>query len=259
MKNNLAFVEAGEGLPIILLHGFCESKEIWEPIISDIAEAGRVIAIDLPGFGNNQPLKAPVTIPQMAEEVYQLLQYLNLDGGVIVGHSMGGYVALALAEKYPAIIKGLSLFHSTSFPDTAEKMGNRNKTVEFLENNGIAPFIDNFVPSLFSEENQQVLKYKIAQVKNLGNKTPLTTAIEATKAMRDRKDRSYILKNAKFPIMFFAGRKDQAVPIESVIEQCQITEAPLTLHSHPQTAHMGMYECPGDSVAMITGFVRSID
>ncbi|MDW8296538.1 MAG: alpha/beta hydrolase, partial [Raineya sp.] len=112
---SLAYIEQGTGKNVVLLHGFCESKEIWKDFLPELAKNFRTIAVDIGGFGESANLlPQPCTMETLAEQVFALLKELQISQAAFVGHSMGGYVALALAEKHPEIIEKLCLFHSTA-------------------------------------------------------------------------------------------------------------------------------------------------
>ena len=256
----LSFTSSEKKLPVVvLLHGFCESKKIWDHFIPVLADIAHLVVPDLPGFGENKALEEPVTIEKMADEVYRLLLDLQLDeGGILVGHSLGGYVSLAFAEQCPHWVKGLCLFHSTALPDTEEKKKNRNKTIKFLEQNGVPAFTENFIPSLFYEKNRKSLQPAIKKAMQIANQTPVSTTIEVTKALRDRKDRTHVLKNASYPFMFIAGKEDQAVPFETLKDQFWLPKGPVTLQVFPETAHMGMFEREKETLEGLKGFIRSV-
>jgi pimeloyl-ACP methyl ester carboxylesterase len=256
----LSFTASEKKLPVVvLLHGFCESKAIWEHFIPALSDLAHLVIPDLPGFGENKALEEPITMEKMADDVYRLLLDLQLDeGGILVGHSMGGYVSLAFAEQCPHWVKGLCLFHSTALPDTEEKKKTRNKTIEFLERNGLPAFTENFIPSLFYEKNRQVIQPAIEKAMQMANQTPASTAIEATKAMRDRKDRTHVLKNASYSVMFIAGKEDQAVPFDTLKEQFWLPKGSVTLQVIPETAHMGMFEREKETLEALKGFIRSV-
>lgn len=254
--SRLAYTEKGKGVPVVLLHGFCERKEVWNDTISCLSKAARVIAPDLPGFGDNPALSSAVSIDAMAEHVYGFLQDMEIKEGILVGHSLGGYVSLALAEKYPEWIQGLCLFHSTALADTEEKKEKRNKTIISLENNGIEVYAGSFIRGLFYEPDNPELKEVIDALSEDVAGTPLSTAIEATKAMRDRPDRTNVLKNADYPVFFIAGREDSAVPLATLQEQIFMPEGTVYFQALACTAHMGMFENKKETLEMLSNFVK---
>lgn len=253
-----AHIDQGEGMPVVLIHGFCESKAIWNGFIPTLAQKYRVIALDLPGFGDNEPLTHALTIGDMSEAVYQLLSHLGVDHSVMIGHSLGGYVSLGYGEKFPQRLRGLGLFHSTAYSDTAEKKQGRNKTISFIENYGIEEFVEEFVTPLFYEGRKKELKDEIRQVIEIGKRVPKSTVIETIKAMRDRKDRSKVLERASFPVLYIIGRNDSAVSITSSLQQLGLAPD-TTAHVMNNTGHMGMLERPAETLRMLMQFLESVE
>jgi pimeloyl-ACP methyl ester carboxylesterase len=254
MSKLLSYTAQGNGEAVVLVHGFCESKALWTGFIPVLAQQYHVIALDLGGFGDSDDaLPKPVRVETLAEQINELLLHLGIDTAVLIGHSLGGYVSLAFAEKYPAKLRGLGLFHSTALPDSDEKKKTRNNVVEFVEKNGVEVFIDSFVEPLFYNKRHDELRASIYQIKQIARKTPEKTVIEVTKAMRDRPDRTAVLTAADYPVLFVIGREDGAVPFESYMQQ--IALAPDTLvHILPETGHMGMYERKPETLAIVQYF-----
>lgn len=254
----LHHIQRGAGQPVVLLHGFCENLHIWDPVIDKLADSAHVIAIDLPGSGSNAALSGPISIEEMATQVYQTLHELGMVSGVLVGHSMGGYVSLAMAEKYPQWMQGLCLFHSTAFADSADKKEKRDKSFQFIHQYGIEEFNNSLVPSLFSTSQRDTLRDTIEKVKTLTNQTPVSTAMETVLAMKNRPDRTSVLRQANYPVMFITGREDEVVPLEDVQKQCWLPPGLVSMHVLPQVGHMGMYEQPQSTMAMLEALVRSV-
>src|SRR5258708_28717038 len=132
--SSLFFREEGSGPPLVFLHGFCETHEIWREFIKPISAQFRIITPDLPGFGKSKKLPDPFTIDQVGNAVGMWLIENQILTSIVIGHSMGGYVALSLAAQHPQLLQGLGLFHSNVFADTNEKKENRNKVIEFVRN-----------------------------------------------------------------------------------------------------------------------------
>lgn len=258
MENKLAYINQGSGIPLLLLHGFCERKEIWNHCISALSKEARVIAIDMPGFGGNLAISGDISIDSVAEEISDFLKEMDIPEAVMVGHSLGGYVTLALAERYPQLCKGLCLFHSTAKADSEEKKTNRDKAALFLEKNGTEPFAQNFVPSLFAPVNHQKLALQIATVKQMVVQTHDKTAVAYTEAMRDRPERLHVLRKAEFPCMFIAGKEDQAVPYDDLQQQSKLPTGSSEFVSLENCGHMGMYEQEKKSLDALISFVKIV-
>src|SRR5688572_19099889 len=170
---------------IVFLHGFCESKALWTDLISKLPEKFHCVALDLPGFGANLEPVADFSMEAMAETVHAELKKLHIKKCILVGHSLGGYVSLAFAEKYPKMLQGLCLFHSSALPDTEEKKEARKKTIDFVKKHGVVTFIQSFVEPLFAPENRVKCKKDIQKLITIGQATPQETVIGVLRAMRD--------------------------------------------------------------------------
>lgn len=240
--SELTYYEKGEGYPIVLLHGFCETKGVWDTMVPYLENNYRVIVPDLTGFGENKELEKPISIDEMAVDVQKLLQKLQISRACLIGHSLGGYVSLAFAEQFPEMVGGLSLFHSSAYPDSEEKKANRMRTIESLGTYGIPSFIRTFIPGLFTSQGKQDCREDINKLIEEGYQTPLNTAIEVTKAMQKRPDRTSVLKKADYPVLIFAGVEDKAAPLSDLQKQAALPKSWMQFYALPNTAHMGMFE-----------------
>ncbi len=252
----IAYSDQGHGSPILFIHGFCETKELWTDFERTLSETNRILSVDLPGFGESERLiEEGMTIEDLAESVLELLTSLQIAEIVIIGHSLGGYVALAMIEKQPSICRGLGMFHSTAFADTEEKKNNRDKTLDFIKRRGVKSFIIAFVPSLFFPDNRERLNSEIASLQEIAMKTSEYTVHQITLAMRNRKDRTHVLESFSAPVLYIIGKDDLAVPL--AMSEKQMDLAPnsrgLILEN---TGHMGMYERSETTLNAIQRFVK---
>jgi pimeloyl-ACP methyl ester carboxylesterase len=253
---NLAYLEQGTGEAIILIHGFCESKAIWQAMMPELSKQYRVIALDLGGFGESSELLPEIpSIMSLADQVNELLLSLQIDKCVMIGHSLGGYVSLAFGDKYTEKLQGLGLFHSTALADSDEKRKTRNNVIEFVEKNGVEPYINNFVEPLFYSGRKAEMQSSIGFVKNIALQTSSKALIETVKAMRDRKNRTNVLAKVDCPVMFIIGREDTSVVFESYADQI-VLPLEASIHIINRCGHMGMFEFPKETLAMMKHFVR---
>jgi len=249
----IEYSDKGNGFPIVLLHGFCESKEIWKESERELSKKYRVICPDLPGFGETRAELIEVTMEYFAQKIKKLLDGLKISKCILIGHSLGGYVALAFAEKYENYLAGFGLFHSTAFADTEEKKESRNKTIEFIEKYGVNVFAESFVPPLFSLKSKEKFKHEISELIKMATTSSLEGVVETTKAMRDRIDRTYVLRQSAVPVLFIAGKLDGAVPIEKTMEQCSLPKQSI-VYIIDGVGHMGMVEANVQTTKMIKTF-----
>ena len=211
----LSYSDTGQGDVVVLLHGFCESRALWNDFENFLSQKYRVICPDLPGYGESRLEVSHVSMDYFAEEVKELLDTLSIDKFTMIGHSLGGYVTLAFAEKHPEQLKGMGLFHSSAYADTEQKKENRNKTIKFIEENGVDNFASSLIPPLFDHSTREKHGYEINSLIKIARNTDPLAVIETCKAMRDRPDRTSVLEGIQVPVMFIIGKEDGAVPFES--------------------------------------------
>jgi pimeloyl-ACP methyl ester carboxylesterase len=251
--SKISYTDSGFGPVIVFVHGFCETKEVWSAFINSLHSNFRVICVDLPGYGDS-PLHAPLSMESMADSIFDLLQLLGIQKVIIIGHSMGGYVSLAFADRHSAMVAGLGLFHSTTYADSDEKKLQRNKTIKYLEEHGVEAFIKPFVPPLFAAPNRKRCEKAINFLIEIGLKTPEATIIACAEAMRDRPDRSHVLANSMFPVLFIIGKNDHTTKAEDAFIQAQLPYQ-CYMQMLGDTAHQGMFEREEETLKMIHAFV----
>lgn len=249
---SLTFIEKGSGFPLVLLHGYCENKSIWSSMMEDLSQKFKVIAIDLPGFGENKAVNE-ISIESAAHQVKDTLDLLKIPQCVMIGHSLGGYVTLAFAENYPSMLKGMGMFHSSAFADTEEKKQARNKTADFIKKNGMKLFASSFVEPLFFPARRKHLAEEIENTKEQVAACFGETVMAYAYAMRDRKERIAVLKEVGFPVLFIIGKGDMAVPLEASLDQCYLPRESVVQFLE-DTAHMGMIERPNETSKIIQLF-----
>ena len=247
----------GDGPPLILIHGFCETQAIWKPLKNKLALTNKVYTIDLPGFGKSPLPARPFSISDVADLGNDWLAQQQFDEVFIIGHSLGGYVTLALAEHHPERLKAFGLLHSTALADDDEKKDSRNKTVEFVKKRGVQVFAESFVSQLFYLKNRQRLEKEIDEVTQIAASTSQETLISYMEAMRDRPDRTHVLHQFDNPILFIAGDQDTSVPIEKSRAQFGFIANP-TIEVLAEVGHMGMYEATQETFKIISRFVTTL-
>jgi pimeloyl-ACP methyl ester carboxylesterase len=249
--DTINYREQGSGSTVILIHGFPMNQQVWNDFSEKLSDSIKIVTLDLPGFGKSAGLADGFSLEDIAGMVLDWIREKRYDKPVIVGHSMGGYIALAMADHDSDAISGICLFHSSALPDSPEKKQSRNKVLEFIENQGVEAFTSNFVGQLYADAQHS----SIPKVKNIAVQSPKETVVGYTKAMRDRKDRTDLLRTFPKPILFLAGEKDQLIPSDSILEQsalCRHGEAVIL----PEVGHMGMFESVGPCAKKISNFVE---
>lgn len=246
-------------MTIVLLHGFCEDHNVWKDLLSLYKQKDLVKCIDLPGFGDNSIYyKQAETTVLMADFVNDEIMKLNLPEGekiILIGHSLGGYVTLAFAQKYPKLLAGVGLFHSSATPDSEERKANRMKTIEFVKANGAEAYHRVLMPGLFKDNTDpKVIESAIAMAKTAKEEG----IIAALLAMRNRQDRLDVLETFEKPILFIAGEKDSLIPKNIILDQAALCKTAM-VEVLTDSAHMGMIEEPKMSAEILEKFVSLIN
>lgn len=252
----IKYQEYGQGKTIVFLHGFLESSAIWDDFAQELSAEYRIFTIDLPGHGGSGMLAEEHSMELMAEEVKNILEIEDVSKILLIGHSMGGYVSLAFAEKYPEMLKGLVLFHSQAAADSEETKKNRDRMIEVVENDKLM-FIKNFIPDLFAAENKKLLNKEIDVLIDTALKTPKEGIIAAIKGMKNRKDRTHVIKSPKFPVMFIAGKEDARIPIDLILEQVDNSEKAVVM-IFEGCGHMGYLEARDETLEVIYDFASTV-
>jgi pimeloyl-ACP methyl ester carboxylesterase len=252
---SLFYEDKGVGQTVVLLHGFCGSHAYWKYVMDGLTTYYRVIAIDLRGHGHSAVSEEPFTIDDMAEDVKLLMDKLEIERATIIGHSLGGYIALSFAERYDNLLEGIGLIHSTSYPDSEEGKIGRDKAKENIQQNGIEGFIDELAKKLFAPQNMEHFKGEVEFTKTIGRSTKIHGAIGALEAMKNREDKTQFLKGYNKPVLLLAGQKDQIIPPENtfVSEGDHVTQILLE-----NSGHMGMLEEPKAFIDALNTFLTDI-
>jgi len=214
----LNFEKKGNGKEtLVLLHGFMENLSIWSDLETRLSEDFTLLKIDLPGHGKSDILAEVHTMELMTEEVKKVVDHENLTKIHLLGHSMGGYTALAFAEKFPENLKSLTLFFSTYFADDEEKKEQRIKSYRIIKD-AFAHYVRAGIPNLFNQNERDVLEGKIETALEIALSTNNLGALACVKGMVARTDKMHILENLEAKILILAGKHDNAVKTENTIK-----------------------------------------
>jgi pimeloyl-ACP methyl ester carboxylesterase len=251
-KAEIRYSDKGKGRVVVLLHGFLESLDIWDDFSDKLSKTFRVISIDLPGHGLTPCLGYVHSMELAAECVKSVLDSLNLRRYVVVGHSMGGYVALAFAEQFPEHVAGLCLFHSTAMPDSEEKKKDRDRVAEIVKKDH-KQFVSDLIPKLFAAENVPLLKKEVTKAVQLALATPKEGIVAALKGMKERPSRELVLKNSKYPVLFIIGKKDVLLAWDNLLLLTSLPKKSYNLVLE-HAGHMGFYEAPEETFRAVKKF-----
>lgn len=236
---------------VIFLHGFGEDATVWTDFLKLLPKEHTYFCPDYASITNIE------SIDGYADWLKTYTNENTIAESIIIGHSMGGYIALAYAEKFSNEVLGLGLFHSSAYADNEERKEIRLKTTRVIDKQGTAKFIKGFYPNMFTEEfkekNVDFIEKQIGRYSYF----PKEALMNAQIVMRMREDKTKVLKDADYPIMILAGEKDTFVPKTAALEQIDLLKNNQSAVLDG-VAHAGMFENPIESAKVVTAFLSKI-
>ena len=251
-NTRISFSTKGKGTAVVLLHGFLENSTMWNSVADSLSKNNRVVCIDLLGHGQTACLGYVHTMEIMAEAVAAVLTHLKIRKSVFIGHSMGGYVALAFAEKNPDNVKGLCLMNSTTRADNANRVDLRTRAIEAVKTE-YKNLVRLSVLNLFRPKNRILFKTEIKAIKAEALKTPLQGYIAAQEGMKIRNDREVLLHFSPYKKMFILGKKDPVLDCKELLDQVKNTEVEVI--EFPD-GHMSHIENKEELIIALKRFVK---
>ncbi|MFH1177903.1 MAG: alpha/beta hydrolase [Acidobacteriota bacterium] len=249
--------DRGKGMAVVLLHGFPLGAGTWTPIRPGVAQAARLITPDLRGFGRSDKPAGCYSMDALADDVAAIADALGLDRFVLGGHSMGGYVALAFAERHPHRLAGLILIDTRAEADTAEGLGRRRAVIERVRRDGGAGFLDEFVPNLLCAATRARAPRHVAELRAIAAEVPDHVLIGCQQGMMARHDRLSLLPALDVPALVLVGQDDTITPPEA--SRAMAAALPrATLVVIPEAGHSPMVERPMATADAIVTFLRGI-
>lgn len=229
---------------VVLLHGLCGSPDYFDAL-EPLLEA-EVNALTLPG--HNGQVGGPETMDAFADWVIEEIRLRDIARPVVLGHSFGGYITTNLLRRYPDELSGFGLIHSTAASDTDEAREKRNQAIERVVEEGVVPFIDTMIPSVFAKDSAEAL---IERAKQIGYKMSKEGIISAQLAIRDRADETDTVRHTGLPGLFLYGEKDPNMDEERAFlgaERHTCRKLPVS--------HMGMMEAPEEEARLINAWLK---
>lgn len=231
---------------LLFIHGFGEDRRVWDDFLAHHEFSLPIEIIDFADWVDCDSIEAYAD---------KIKSQLSSESCVVVGHSMGGYIALELAAKYPDWVQGVVMVNSTAKSDTEEKKNQRDKTIEFLQNHGTAKFMESFLPNMFAnskrEERETIIQELMERYVQLSNQA----LAKATECMKNRKDFQDFMQETKIPFLFIAGEEDSFFTPESLLSFLHFSGSSHSLVSLPMVGHHATYEAPGAVHYLISEFL----
>lgn len=264
-NTRIAYQKLGSGKPVVLLHGFGENSSIWKRQIEYLQNNFLLLIPDIPGSGNSEflsienlkttPQKDYISITDYADVLQAILVAESIEKCTLLGHSMGGYITLAFAEKYPNHLQAFGLIHSSALPDSAEKKEMRQKGIALMEKYGVGPFLKNTIPNLFGDNFKKEHPEDVAALIKASERFNTKACQQYYTAMMHRKDTTAVLRNTNLPTLFIIGTVDVAVPITDVLPQTHMPKFSY-IHILEEVGHMGMWEATEKLNSFLEEFIN---
>jgi pimeloyl-ACP methyl ester carboxylesterase len=250
----------GEGVAVVFIHGFAEDHTVWSKQVDVLKTHCKVVTPDLPGSGNSEVIHFPlsaISIDDFAQYIQAMLQHAGIQKCILLGHSMGGYVALSFAEKYPEQLLGFGFVHSTAFADSEEKKEVRRRAIGTMAAYGSAAFVRSTTPNTFGATFKKEHPEEVEALIESGKNFTVEALQQYYTAMMNRPDRTDVLTNSKVPVSFIIGLEDVAAPAADVLKQVSLPPE-AHVHTVAGVGHMGMWEAFGKVNDYLLQFIQYI-
>ena len=211
---SMAYTDAGQGLPVLLVHGYPLSRRMWQPQVEELSAVARVIAPDLRGHGDSQAVPGPYSMELFADDLNALLDALGVTQKIVLcGLSMGGYAAFAFYRKYAARLAGLVLTATQAGPDSTEARLARMQTANVAREQGLNAIVEGMLPRILSPKTYQQQPALVEQVRAIMFQTSLEGVLGDLAGLRERPDSKPILSQISIPTLLLPGADDPIIPL----------------------------------------------
>ena len=254
---NMAYTDAGAGIPLLFIHGFPLNRHLWDPQVAGLADVARVLAPDLRGHGDSQPIPGAYTMDIFADDLNSFLDGLGITQPVVVcGFSMGGYTAFTFYRKYSERMAGLILTATRAAGDSPQQRDNRDAAAAKARSEGGGDIISSMLPKLFSPNTYAERPELTAQVTSIMESISVNGIVGDLSAMKGRQDSTGILTKINIPTLVIHGVDDQIIPLDEARQMAAaIPNANLAVI--PGAGHLPNLERPDLYNASIRKFLEN--
>jgi pimeloyl-ACP methyl ester carboxylesterase len=254
-KKRVGIDVRGDGVPLLLLHGFPLHRGMFKPQLEGLAEAAKVIVFDVPGVGESGP--GPVSMDAIADLAAAVLTELGIDKAVVGGVSMGGYASFAFARRHADRLLGLILADTRAAPDSHAAREGRRAMARLIEDEGVAVAAERMVPGWFGPSTLQGRPEVVRQARELVEAAPVETVVMMLEALADRADSTPGLKDIEVPTLVISGQEDPMIPSAEMGEWA--ARIPGARHVViPRTGHLPNLEEPLEFNRTLAQFIGAL-
>jgi pimeloyl-ACP methyl ester carboxylesterase len=255
-SGRLRFLEAGSGWPVVLIHAFPLSADMWRPQLEDVPNGWRFIAPDVRGLGP-EPRPPATTMNELADDVVAVLNHVRQDRAIIGGLSMGGYVTLAAFQRAPERFSGMILANTRATADTEDGKRGRDAMIELVGREGPGAVATQMMPKLLGDTSKRERPQLEAHVRGLIERNRAEGIAGAIRAMKDRADTSGLLPRVSLPTLVIAGVEDTLIPVaESEAMAGQLPRAQFVRLQ--KAGHLSSVESPKDFSEALHNWLHAI-
>jgi len=256
-NGKINFSDKGCGHAIVLIHGYMETSEVWKNFADRVSQKFRTVSIDLPGHGLSDLCNEVNSMELMAESVVAVLNSLNIPKAFFVGHSMGGYVALAALQLFPERFSGITLFNSHPFADSPDVIEKRNKNIALVEEGKKDSIIPSFVHNLYAAQNLKTIPEAVNRSLSIAFGINDKTIIADLKGMIERPSRVDLVEEGKVPLLWIFGDKDNHIDHVETLKAVKLpSNSEVAILS--EVGHMGFIEAEEISSDILMKFVSKL-
>lgn len=208
--------DSGSGEKVILfLHGYLETLYIWEEFVDLLPKCYRTIAIDIPGHGLTSSHPVCNDMKFCADVVVGVLNRLQINKCIVVGHSMGGYIAQSCIKYYPSLFSALFHFNSNPYSDNPDKKSDRLKEIDFILSGKLMSLASIAIPNMFSQQNLRRMDYKIQETIEICETHDPSGIAASVRGLIEREDNVQFLNSSNIPLYFIFGTEDRYLPVDN--------------------------------------------
>ncbi|MFZ6050522.1 alpha/beta fold hydrolase [Halocola ammonii] len=238
-----AFGSGHKQFDYLFIHGFLESAKMWKSVVESLNSEIQFFAPDLPGHGKSEMIEGNPEIEQLADWIKPLLQQ-NKRPVFVVAHSLGGYLALEMANRFPDLIAGIFLLHSTTIADSAERKASRDQGKRVVKTDKLR-YLKPALEGLFLEQFKPRLNSQIETLIEEASEMKTDDIVWYLEAMKNRSSHTETIANRDFPLIYFTGEKDPILSIENHREEVKVTK-PEKIFLTENAGHMAHLEQPAE-------------
>lgn len=247
--------ESGSGLPVLLLHGFPHDRTLWAAQLGAAPAGARLVAADLPGFGESTAAARP-SLDAWADWAVALLDRLGIERSVIGGLSMGGYLAFAIWRRHPQRVQALVLADTRAGADSPEAQEKRVAMQALARSRGAGAVAEQMLPGMVGKTTRETRPYAARYLDDMMRRASVAAIHDALDALRTRPDSTPILPTISVPTLIICGDEDALTPVkESEAMHAAIPDSQLTVI--PNAGHASCVESPAAFTAVLAGFLSA--